>query len=31
MGNRFSYWGNGFTTADVSTDGTDRAWYIAGV
>ncbi|KAH8203068.1 hypothetical protein TruAng_002796 [Truncatella angustata] len=31
MGNRFSYWGNGFTTADAEEEGTDKAWYIAGV
>ncbi|KAI1817436.1 hypothetical protein GGS20DRAFT_533207 [Poronia punctata] len=31
MGNRFSYWGNGFTMADADVEGTDKAWYIAGV
>ncbi|KAI1119037.1 hypothetical protein F5Y14DRAFT_460386 [Nemania sp. NC0429] len=31
MGNRFSYWGNGFTLADADLDDTDKAWYIAGV
>lgn len=30
-GNRFSYWGNGFTTADAEEAGTDKAWYIAGI
>ncbi|KAI2781061.1 hypothetical protein F4815DRAFT_444607 [Daldinia loculata] len=29
--NRYSYWGNGFTMADVESEGTDKAWYIGGV
>ncbi|KAI0136174.1 hypothetical protein BJ170DRAFT_585 [Xylariales sp. AK1849] len=28
LGNRYSYWGNGFTTADAGQDGADPAWYI---
>ncbi|KAI1426166.1 hypothetical protein F5Y12DRAFT_743197 [Xylaria sp. FL1777] len=31
LGNRFSYWGNGFTKADLDEEGTDKTWYIAGV
>ncbi|RYC60707.1 hypothetical protein CHU98_g5505 [Xylaria longipes] len=31
MGNRFSYWGNGLSTADADVEGTDKAWYIDGV
>ncbi|KAK7756877.1 hypothetical protein SLS62_000893 [Diatrype stigma] len=30
MGNRFSYWGNGFSTMDVEKD-VDKAWYIEAV
>ncbi|KAI9745058.1 MAG: hypothetical protein M1818_001336 [Claussenomyces sp. TS43310] len=29
--NRFGYWGNGFTTADLGEPGTDNTWYIDGV
>ncbi|KAI1771744.1 hypothetical protein F4818DRAFT_202668 [Hypoxylon cercidicola] len=31
MSNRFSYWGNGFTTTDAEEEGTDKAWYIEGI
>ncbi|KAI1474598.1 putative dimethylaniline monooxygenase [Daldinia eschscholtzii] len=31
LGNRYSYWGNGFTTLDVEDEGVDKAWYIAGI
>ncbi|KAI6086397.1 putative dimethylaniline monooxygenase [Hypoxylon rubiginosum] len=30
-GNRFSYWGNGFTTVDAEEEEKDKAWYIAGI
>ena len=29
--NRYSYWGNGFTLDDAGGEGTDKAWYIAGI
>lgn len=30
-GNRYSFLGNGFTIADAEEEGTDKAWYIAGI